>query len=70
LLLTPQRSQQQGQGQQQSLLGVLGSACAFELAVGLNGRVWVHAADVATTVRGAVCVWVCAQRWALCAKEH
>lgn len=31
-------------------LATLGAALSFELAVGVNGRCWVAAADVATTI--------------------
>lgn len=33
------------------VLATLGAALKFELAVGMNGRVWVHSGDVPTTVR-------------------
>lgn len=32
------------------VLGALGSALQFELAVGLNGKVWLHTPSVATTI--------------------
>ena len=44
---------------QAPVLGALGSSLAFELAVGVNGRVWVAASSVRATVLVANAITTC-----------
>lgn len=51
------------------VLAALGAKLKFELAVGLNGRLWVHSSDCRTTIR--VCrVLVDAQSVALAEQQQ